>query len=483
MNQRLVDREWHWLDDGVLPYSLCAMRALWIWLLLHFASRALTPTRGDWIALPTIFGLLAVSTWLAHLGIFRIKKDMLARLLIALGGLVAIVSTIYLAIGITHAPIWDWRWLLASREDLAGSVPVLLVTTWLWRWGILTGRTRLLYDVFSFNFTVGTLVFSVVFGAAFGTNIVSTYELALPLLTFFAIGLGSLALSSLQDARRFEGKRTGQQIGVNGYWLATIGAIIGILLVGGLVLTLLFVPESLAGVLALLAFIFDLVMRLLYWMILIVSFIIFGVLEFFASFFPPLQQTAKQQNPELPSGLDEELRNLQHQTPAQLPPELHLLLEIAAVVLILGAILLVFAFAFRRFRYLEEEETEETRETIFSLDLLKAQLADFFGPHGAKRAPTVAPFLALDEDDPRSQIRRTYQALLAWAGRRGVPRPPGMTPNEFLGLLNRLLPAASDSFATINSLYVQARYSPASISSDNARAAASAWEQITHVEA
>jgi hypothetical protein len=482
MIKQLVDREWYWLDDGVLPYALCAMRSLWIWLLLHLAARALTPTRGDWIALPLIFALLAGSTWLAQICIFKVKDDFRAIAFISISGLVAIVVTVYLDVGFTRAAIWDWHWLQAIRDDIAGTMVVLFIAVFLWRWGILTGRTHQLYDVFSFAFTIGTLVFGVVFGVAFGTNIVSAYELALPLLAFFAIGLGSLALSSLQDARRFEGNRTGQQIGVNRYWVATIVILIGILLAGGLVSTLLFAPEAFSGMLTFFAFIFDLAMKGLFLLVLVVSFIIFSILGFFAQFLPPLQPLKRDQNIELPQGFEEQLKALPQKTPAQLPAELHLVLEIGTGIIILGAILLVFAFAFRRFRYLEPEEGEEIRETVFSIDLLKQQLGDLFGRSSAKKTQSVPPFVVLDSDDHRAKIRQIYQELLAWVNARGVSRPPGMTPNEFLVLLNRLLPSQSERFAVLNAIYIRARYSAASISTEDVREVTSAWESIVRAE-
>jgi hypothetical protein len=481
MRWNLIERQWNWMDDGVLTYALCAMRAVWVWLLLHLAARAFTPTRGDWIALPTVFGLLALSTLLSQYGIFRMKSDAGAALLVSFGGLVAVGLALYFGIGVDRAPLWDERWLRAMPDDVATSFVVLSVAVWLWRWGILTGRELVLYDVFSFNFTIGVFAFVIALAVAFGTNLVSLYELVLPLLLFFAIGLGTLALSSLQDARRFEGARTGQQIALNRFWLGTVGAIIGALLLGGLLLTQLFAPEYLAGVLSILAIGRDWIARLLFLILVIVAFIIFAILEFFARFLPPLNVSSNVQNIQTPPSFAEQFKDLEQRATASPSPEVYLVLQTIAGILIAGAIILIFALAFRRFRYLDKEEIEETRETIFSFDLMKEQLAQLFRRKGDEDTAT-APFVSIVGDDPRAQIRRTYQTLLAWATERGVPRAPGMTPDEYATRLSGALQLHSEPIALITAAYVLTRYSTNEVSTNQAAQVARAWKQIVQVD-
>lgn len=474
MHLNLTDRQWNWMDDGVLAYALATLRAVWVWMLVHLAARALTPTRGEWMTLPTILALLVFSTLLAQYGIFRMKSDAGATLLVSLGGLGGVLLALYLSVSGTRAPLWDARWLGALCADPAPSVVVLIVAMMLWRWGILAGRERVLYDVFAFNFALGVLAFVVAFALAFGTNRVSLYELVLPLLFFFAIGLGTLALSSLQDARRYEGGRTGQQIALNRYWLGIVTVLISALLVGGVLLTQLFAPDALAGVLNVLTFVLQGLAQVLFWVLVVVTFVLFTLLEFFARVFPPLQLVRA---PDLrtPPGLGEQFKDWQSATQGP-APEVYAALQVLAGVLLASVIVLMFAWAFRRFRYVDEEASEETREMIFSFDLVRAQLAQLLRRPRAE-SPR-APFVALVGDDPRAQIRRTYQALLEWASAQGVPRAPGMTPYEYQRALERELGADRTSLELITRAYVQVRYSVALVDAARAEEVARAWQYI-----
>jgi len=201
MPLNLADREWNWIDDGVLPYALNAMRAVWVWFIFHLLARGLTPTRGDSLAPPVVFGLLAASTLLAQYGAFRAKNGMRATWLIALSGLGAGALALYLGVGADRFALWDARWLGALYADPALAIVVLVVAVWLWRWGILTGREPLTYDNFSSDFAVGIIVFLFALAIAYATAVVPLVELLLPVLVFFAVGLGTLAIASVQSTR------------------------------------------------------------------------------------------------------------------------------------------------------------------------------------------------------------------------------------------------------------------------------------------
>jgi hypothetical protein len=152
--------------------------------------------------------------------------------------------------------------------------------------------------------------------------------------------------------------------------------------------------------------------------------------------------------------------------------------QILAGVLLLVAVILIFALAFRRFKTLFKDEVEESREIIFSMDLLKEQLAQLLGRRTKANAAPPEPFVCIEGDDPRAQIRRTYQALLAWAAAQGVPRSPGQTPGEYLSSLDQVLPSYIDPISTITTAYVQARYSAALISPALADQVVHAWQAI-----
>jgi hypothetical protein len=231
------------------------------------------------------------------------------------------------------------------------------------------------------------------------------------------------------------------------------------------------------GILSALVVVFNFIARLLFWVLVVVAFVIFSIVEFFARFFPKGNSPQETSPLQMPPNFAEQLKDLERQ-PASLSPEIYLIFQILAGVLIVAFVVLIFALAFRRFKTLLEEDVEETHETIFSFDLLKEQLARLFQRTSPAQDSAQPPFVTIDGDDPRAQIRRTYQAVLAWAITRAVPRAPGMTPNEYLRLMKAALPQHGELLSVITAAYLQARYCPAPVSVARAEEVARAWEMI-----
>ncbi len=159
-------------------------------------------------------------------------------------------------------------------------------------------------------------------------------------------------------------------------------------------------------------------------------------------------------------------------------PGLEAPLWIIGGVVVAALIMLIFLLAFRRFRTYAEEDVAEAHESILSLDLLKAQLARLLRRQGAGNGALPAPFIALSGDEPHVRVRRTYQALLAWAAEHELARPPGMTPERYQRLLSDAYPSHGREFEAITAAYGLARYGAMSVSEESAVAAAAAWQQI-----
>lgn len=112
------------------------------------------------------------------------------------------------------------------------------------------------------------------------------------------------------------------------------------------------------------------------------------------------------------------------------------------------------------------------------MDLLKEQLARLLGRKAETDGGTLEPFACVTGDDASAQIRRTYQAFLAWTASQGVPRLPGQTPGEYLSSLSHVLPSCIEPASIITEAYVQARYSAALISPALAEEVSRAWQAI-----
>ncbi|MCX7671249.1 MAG: hypothetical protein N2439_14410, partial [Anaerolineae bacterium] len=132
MRWTLVERPWHLVDDGILPYALALMRSLWVWAWLRLINTL--PEAGDYglLSWATVFGLLAGSTAIAQIASYagqanrrRPWPERLTRLFVALSGLLAVALTVYAAVPAARPTPGDWSWLAAPLYDPLRSLPAL----------------------------------------------------------------------------------------------------------------------------------------------------------------------------------------------------------------------------------------------------------------------------------------------------------------------------------------------------------------------
>jgi hypothetical protein len=457
-----TERTWNWIDDGVLPYLLAAMRAVWIWLLLHVWAHWLEPPRADVVAPLAVFALLAVSTLFAQLAAFKLR-DARGTLLVAWGGVIAVALAVYGAFA--SASVVDWGVLAIT----------LMAAAWCWRWGILAGREPLIYDTYSRNFMYGIVALAIVVFGVFTTRVLAVGDLIFPILLFFAFGLGALALASLRDAQRYERAKFGAAFALNRYWLVTVGVVIAVMLFIGLWVGGLFAPEWAQRALAAVALVWEVATRMLVALALIMALILAGVFDLVGRAIHVTPSNRPLPRIEIPR-LDE-LFQKQNNVPPAVSPEWYWLAQIVAAVLLAGLLALLFALAFRRFRNYGEEDVAEARDSVFSMGLLQEQLRKLFH-RDASAQPHVAPFAEIRGDDARTQIRRIYQEFLAWAAARGVTRSPGQTPTEFADALARALRLDAAPAQQLTAAYLDARYSRDPIESSKADAARRAWQTL-----
>lgn len=461
------ERTWNWIDDGVLPYALAALRAVWVWTFLEVWTRVLFPERGEFIPPLIVFALLAGGTLCAQIAVFRLREGRAGTILVAGGGLLAVAFTLYLALG------------ASLLENFGALILLLVVAAFLWRWGIVVGREPQTYDTYARNFAYGLVGLASAVFIAYVTRVAPLSAFVLPILLYFGIGLALLAISSLREAQKYERAETGESFALNRYWLGTVGAVIGALLIVGLLLGGLFAPEAARGLLGILAVLLGVLTRIFLLVVYVIAFLFFGALELIGRVVH-LQPTTQPPQIQEPPRLDELFKDVAQQ-PSNVSPEVYLILQILAGSLLAVLVVLIFTVAFRRFRQYGEEDVEETRESVFSMELLQEQLRKLFRRGPAKQV-ALAPFAEIRGDDARAQIRKVYQEFLTWAAARGISRQAGQTPNEFVEAAARLLELDPQPARVLTSAYLKARYSREPIETSVMDAVRHAWQEIARTD-
>lgn len=157
--------------------------------------------------------------------------------------------------------------------------------------------------------------------------------------------------------------------------------------------------------------------------------------------------------------------------------------------LIAAALLLALGWALTRFLYRRRKRrptpTGETRESIFSWDLLGAELAGLLRRAGSRFGRRPDPLADL-RGDPRWRhtlaIRETYRRLLRRGQDAELPRAPAQTADEYAPALTRKLAAPPEAVAALTARYDAARYRAEPASAADADAARAAWEALRRAE-
>ena len=131
---------------------------------------------------------------------------------------------------------------------------------------------------------------------------------------------------------------------------------------------------------------------------------------------------------------------------------------IALLVVAVG-VFIVFMLVLRQLRSHRRNETEELRESVFTTNLLQAQLSDLWARLRSRFGPAAEepdPFLSLEgEIDTRHLIRSIYQRLLAVAQGRVAARLQAETPFRYGDRLSTHPDVDASLMQTITDAYVE----------------------------
>lgn len=372
------------------------------------------------------------------------------------------------------------RGLLDWGNFLPPALINLSLCGYLWWRGIVVGQGRLQYHDVQAVFYSGIGALTVLFLVNHFKPRLVQAEVLTVVLGFFAIGLSALTLASFERARRYH---RAPGLSLNRHWVSTVIGVIGSVLLGGLAVLALLAPETLARlrpalvvldwlaypVIVALAVIATLIGTPIFWLVQWLVEQGLDLLRLFDAF----RNLPHYNNPGAVEAANQILQAVLNSPVTKISAR--------AVVMLLLFIFLVglIAESLYRFRRLRDKDVEETRESIFTRELLARQLKNLLARPRPPAPQASPPYLSLSGQDPRRQIRQAYQSFLAWAATVGQPRPAGQTPTQYAEHLIQFTPNIRASLATLTHAYLRARYSAEQPTVDEAREAERAAAEIT----
>ena len=486
-----------WLEDLGLSALVAALIATWVNLWLRWILRLAAPANSAPDYFPAVMALVVlagagVTRWAAGAH-WSMQK---ARGIVGVTGCLTVITAVWLGSGMHFV---DFASDVVSGQRRTGdlapwALAAVITSTYLWWRGIHVGRSRISHHALSSSFSGGIHALAVLLFANSVQPLIAAGDVVAPVLLFFALGLGGLAVTSLRRERLQQREVTVARFGLNRYWLATATAVIGVVLLGGLFTAQVVAPESLRSVT-------DAVQSLLDLLSLGLLVVLIPVLVLAERLLEPLYPVLAhlvgsalaliQQLIAVARGLSGLLLRLMAApfprlfSPENLEQFLNspavrasgLLFAVLAIMLGLG---LIFGPAVRRFRSARMIDVDETRESILSRQLLWAQLKSLFSHRNGRPPAAASLYLALvgPPDDARLIVRRAYQTMLDWAYALSLPRAAGQTPRAYAEVLAGALPQGQEAIATLTNAYVHARYAAEAPSLEEARNAQGALAQL-----
>ncbi|MCC7358156.1 MAG: DUF4129 domain-containing protein [Anaerolineales bacterium] len=415
-----------------------------------------------------------------------------ARWVVGLAGIAAAVGLTRLAARPYLTPdLFRAGPALLSLATPAGPPLAAGLLAW-WR-GLQVGRAPLGYDTISRVFWDGVAGFAALLAANSLFPSLASAALFPAVFAYFALGLAALALSSLRRLRLESRTVTVATLRLNRFWLLTAAGSIAAILAAGLGLMRVLDPAALAAfeaglgrVSAALAYGFGLVIAPI---ALLAERLLRPLFPFLTNFLADLAEGFRRVLGLARGLFGLLLRLLALPLPRLLTPEGFAELVQSPLVqagsrwgltaLLAVAAGLVSALLLRRFAGLPVSSADEQRDSIFSHQLLWAQLQRVWQRRRSP-APAQPPYLALGgaPDDARLIVRRSYQAMLEWASALRLPRLAGQTPHVYGEALAGIVPEGQAAIATLTHTYMLARYAADAPTLEEARHAEQAWLQL-----
>ncbi|MGA2821326.1 MAG: DUF4129 domain-containing protein [Anaerolineales bacterium] len=431
--------------------------SLYLWLLwgvrMIGGKQALTePSLGVMLGVVTaaVF-LIRLDSGSTPVGLRRPSSWVIAGIVVVASGVASGASSpLFLA---AMFRLHDWRAAANLFMILAGSLLLL-------GWGFRVGRAQIAQEGVAQSLSRSSWTILVLFLLTVSFPVVQSREMLIPVLLIFLSGTAGLALANFARVRPGSAKGVLSH-GLDRYWIQTVSAVAALLLLTGLVLTGWMGTQSLAQISTFFLILLAALFTGLSWVIVafgvVVFLLIYPLYQYLQRLFGPLVLPTPA--PTAPAPGTSEAAG---QVAAN--PIVVTFFEVGGYLLaisILAALVLVVFLLRRRSETSRPAVEEETRESLFSAELLRQQVIRLLGRLHLWRAAILPPFVELPADeDARTRIRRAYQGLLSWAAERGRPRQAGETPLRYRQILAKEFPHQRRGITDLTDLYAPARYGP-----------------------
>ena len=329
----------------------------------------------------------------------------------------------------------DLAWIghLSSEEggDVRAAVvgSFFAVALW-WRGGRLGGSSAPTDDL-GFSIRLGILIMAV--GAVVDINNPADLDIYPMMFLFFGAGITGLSIGNMLPASR--------QAAEEGTWPKVIAGLVSAVVVAGLIFSLL--QENILSLVStpVLFVLGGLAKAVFYVVILPLAYVVGFIGLALVSL---LQRLGSGESVDVEAIGDLGQMTLEGQQREGGPPEYLVFIQWALVALVVLAVLLVLARAFRRrsrFRriYVEgaRESVREDADPAYDLARLLLNLV----PQRFRRGRRRERFALPEDESGIIEVFRVYFGLLTLAEEKGHPRPAAQTPQEFQRTLESLFPA------------------------------------------
>jgi hypothetical protein len=437
--------------------------------LVEATPAVLLLTLADADAWGVLIGVVLLGALLDWIVLRRLPPERQTLALVASGLVCALWAVKGQVLG-DYGPLGDWGQALGTifstgpRSGIA-YLSLLLALYCFWRGTRLTLHDRVSIHRLFRAIAFGVLIIGGLGAFTIGRDVFKAARASTEVLTFFAVGLFTLALGSATE-NDIDLKRLG--------WRGTgiLGGAVALVLAAGVLIGSLFGTGVAQAIRALWQAVVVVIVLILAPLIWLMAKLIETLIDF-----PNLDRMLRQLAQQLqPGGQDQPPPpgDVLGIFPPWVQTTLRIFFALLPILIILGLLLLA------RSRARRQAGVNEERESLWSwgglAEDLRGLLAGLRKPHRA--GGLRAALAALRGGDAASRVRRSYIRLLLLGEAHERPRPAPQTPHEYAPAAGALLPTATQPVDTLTGAYERARYNPDSVTAADADTAERAWAAI-----